>query len=101
MKPSRKKVNLKGKVVKHPTMAYFDIISSIHKLCENLTGHKIEKGEFEFTDDYFKYTKEYRQEILRGLNDKRSLIVNCIEQSISINCRLYGRFYSNDQSYIG
>ena len=43
MKPSRKKVNLKGKVVKHPTMAYLDIISSIHKLCENLTGHKIEK----------------------------------------------------------
>jgi len=56
-------------------MAYLYIISSIHKLCENLTGHKIEKGEFEFTDDHFKYTKEYRQEILRALNDKRSLIV--------------------------
>ena len=46
----------------------------MHKLCENLTGHKLEKDEFEYTSEHFKYTKENRQEILRNINDKRSLI---------------------------
>ena len=70
----REKIDLKGKVVKHPGMAYLDIIKSVHKLCEELTGHKLERSEFHYTEDHFKYTKEYRQEIIRNNNDKRSLI---------------------------
>jgi hypothetical protein len=59
--------------VKDPTTAYFDIIKSIRKLCENLTGNKLEQIE-KYTDDHFKYTKEYRQEIIRSIDDKRELI---------------------------
>jgi hypothetical protein len=66
---SDKRDLIKDKVVKHPVIAYLDIIKSMHKLCEELTGHKLEKDEFEYTEEHFKYTKEYRQEILRNIND--------------------------------
>ena len=66
---------IKSKVVKDPAFAFLDIVKSVHKLCEDLTGHKLERSEFNYTEDHFKYTKEYRQEIIRGNNDKRSLMV--------------------------
>ena len=71
---SDKRDLIKGKVVKDPAFAFLDIVKSGHKLCEELTGHKLERSEFNYTDDHFKYTKEYRQEIIRNNNDKRSLI---------------------------
>ena len=41
---------------------------------KKLTGHKLEHGEFKYTEEHFKYTKEYRQEVLRNIDDKRELI---------------------------
>ena len=65
---------LDDQIVKTPNQRYLDIIKSVHKLCESLTGKKLDTSNWKYTEDHFKYTKEYRQEILRGNRDKRSLI---------------------------
>lgn len=65
---------LDDQIVKTPNQRYLDIIKSVHKLCESLTGKKLDTSNWKYTEDHFKYTKEYRQEILRENRDKRSLI---------------------------
>ena len=71
---SREKVDLKGKEVKHPGVAYLDIVKSVKKLCESLTDKKLDASNWKYTEDDFKYTKEFRQEIIRSNNNKHQLI---------------------------
>lgn len=65
------KIETNPKTEKHSRLIYFDLIGSMYKFSEQLTGYKLSKKEdCEYTDKHFEATKNYRLAILKILNNR-------------------------------
>jgi len=66
----REKVTKKGKVLKPPNVRILNIHAALNKTLYQLTDHVLNRREHEYTENMILYSKGYRMELVKGLNDK-------------------------------
>ena len=66
----REKVVRKGKVLQPPNVRVLNIHASLNKTLYQLTDHALTRNEHEYTENVVTYSKAYRLELVKGLNDK-------------------------------